>query len=204
MQQLLVTCGSTADKTMIVWDLSTYGAVPFTVCRLLSTSCRVIRRPPQGLHRSSCCTGSAAHAGCEIRRHGQGCVPAHSFPGCLCLPGPYRPRIRDVRLCADIKRRETGSYLLATAGNRGITLWTLEPMSGSLAPTKVRHLAAPCPSWAVFSFEDLCCCSGRRWGPLCVGTSRRHARLLFASLLAGHFSDPRRRFDVAVAAPCVS
>jgi cilia- and flagella-associated protein 52 len=45
-----------------------------------------------------------------------------------------------LRLWADIKRRETSSYLIATSGNKGVTLWALEPMSGSLAPTRVRVL----------------------------------------------------------------
>ena len=46
--------------------------------------------------------------------------------------------LRHVLPVVDIKRRETGSYLLATAGNKGVTQWSLEPLSGSLAPTRVR------------------------------------------------------------------
>ena len=87
-------------------------------------------------------------SGCIVARVSQDPQPtlAVKFGGmvkgvCVCVspPPPAAPfaLVLTPPACADIKRRETGSYLNATAGNKGITTWALEPMTGSLAPTKV-------------------------------------------------------------------
>lgn len=43
------------------------------------------------------------------------------------------------KFCRDIKRRDTQNYLIATAGNRKITLWSLNPYTGELT-----HERVPC------------------------------------------------------------
>ena len=50
-------------------------------------------------------------------------------------------------LASDVKRRDTNQYQLASAGNRVVTLWALDPMTGSIAERKV------CMCWAVARFR---------------------------------------------------
>ena len=47
------------------------------------------------------------------------------------------PSVHDL---ADIKRRDTNQYQIATAGSRHVCFWALDPMTGSLASTKVSVL----------------------------------------------------------------
>jgi hypothetical protein len=44
-------------------------------------------------------------------------------------------------VAADVKRRDTNQYLIASAGNKHVSLWSLDPMTGATAHNKVRSVA---------------------------------------------------------------
>lgn len=53
------------------------------------------------------------------------------------LSMPYRCYPLYVRMDRDIKRRDTRNYLLATAGNKRIVLWCVNPYTGEVSHERV-------------------------------------------------------------------
>lgn len=53
------------------------------------------------------------------------------------LPSVTYKRLYPENISRDIKRRDTRNYLLATAGNKKIVLWYLDPYSGHVSHERV-------------------------------------------------------------------
>lgn len=113
-QRLLVSIGDVRDKKIFVWDLAT-----------------------------GCINASAPMNPCPTNIVGFGGMvksasrPAAKHGRCCGVCGGSRADVGVAACGTDIKRRATSNYMLCTAGNGQIFLWSLNPITGELASVKV-------------------------------------------------------------------